>query len=37
MGFLQAVDQHLGLTALTVVSAVLVVYLVYSMVHPERY
>ena len=37
MGVLEAVAQNLGLTVLTVVSLVLVLYLAYSMVHPERF
>jgi len=37
MSFLDMVAQHLGLAVLTVISVVLVVYLVYSMIHPERY
>jgi len=37
MGGLYAVDQHLGLAVFTIVSVVLVVYLTYSMIHPERF
>ncbi len=37
MGVLEAVAQNLGLTVLTVVSLALVLYLAYSMVHPERF
>ena len=37
MGLLSAVAQNLGLTVLTVISVALVVYLAYSMVHPERF
>ncbi len=37
MGLLASVTQHLGLTVFTVVAVVLVVYLAYSMVHPERF
>ncbi|HTW55191.1 MAG TPA: potassium-transporting ATPase subunit F [Thermoplasmata archaeon] len=37
MGGLAAVDQHLGLLVFTVVAVALVVYLTYSMVHPERF
>jgi len=36
MGLLEAVAQNLGLTLLTVISLALVVYLAYSMIHPER-
>ncbi len=37
MDLLHVVAQHLGLAVLTVVSAALVIYLAYSMVHPERF
>jgi K+-transporting ATPase KdpF subunit len=37
MGPLQAVAQNLGLTALCVISVALTLFLVYSMVHPERF
>jgi K+-transporting ATPase KdpF subunit len=37
MGLLHAIDQHLGLFVLTAISAVLVIYLAYSMIHPERF
>jgi K+-transporting ATPase KdpF subunit len=30
-------QQHLGLTVLTLLSTALIVYLVYVMVHPERF
>jgi K+-transporting ATPase KdpF subunit len=31
------VQQHLGLTILTVLSTALIVYLTYVMLHPERF
>jgi len=37
MGLLEAFAQNLGLTSLAVISTVLVIYLSYSMVHPERF
>jgi hypothetical protein len=37
MDYFAGFEQHLGLYALTAISVVLVYYLVYSMVHPERY
>ncbi len=37
MGPLDWVAQNLGLVALTVLSVALVGYLVYSMIHPERF
>lgn len=37
MGVLAALYQHLGLALFTALSIVLVVYLAYSMVHPERF
>jgi len=37
MGALQALDQHLGLVVLTAISAALIIYLTYSMIHPERF
>ncbi len=37
MGLLEAVAQNLGLAVLTAVSVMLTAYLVYSMVHPERF
>ena len=37
MSYLSQVDQHLGLAVLTVVSTVLIIYLAYSMLHPERF
>jgi K+-transporting ATPase KdpF subunit len=37
MGLLDAIAQHLGLTALTAIAVVLTIYLIYSMVHPERF
>jgi K+-transporting ATPase KdpF subunit len=37
MGPLYAIAQHLGLTALTVIALALTIYLIYSMVHPERF
>jgi len=30
-------QQHLGLTALTVLSTLIVVYLAYVMLHPDRF
>ncbi len=37
MGALGWVEQNLGLTVLTVLSLGLTVYLVYVMLHPERF
>ena len=37
MGLFAPIAQHLGLTVFTVLAVVLVVYLAYSMVHPERF
>ncbi|HXY46880.1 MAG TPA: K(+)-transporting ATPase subunit F [Thermoplasmata archaeon] len=37
MGFLELVAQHLGLVVLTVLGVLLTIYLVYSMLHPERF
>jgi K+-transporting ATPase KdpF subunit len=37
MGPLEAVAQNLGLTTLCVLSTALTLFLVYSMVHPERF
>jgi K+-transporting ATPase KdpF subunit len=37
MGFLAGLAQHTGLLTLTVISVVLTIYLVYSMLHPERF
>ncbi len=37
MDALAVVAQNLGLTLLTVVAVALTIYLVYSMVHPERF
>ncbi len=37
MGILGTLDAHLGLLSLTAIAVVLTVYLVYSMVHPERF
>jgi K+-transporting ATPase KdpF subunit len=37
MGLLNAIDQNLGLTSLAVIAVVLVVYLSYSMLYPERF
>jgi hypothetical protein len=37
MGSLEWVVQNLGLMALTIICAVLVIYLGYCMVHPERF
>jgi K+-transporting ATPase KdpF subunit len=37
MGLFDALVQHLGLATLTVVAVALTLYLVYSMVHPERF
>jgi K+-transporting ATPase KdpF subunit len=37
MGPVEAVAQHLGLTLLTVISVALVIYLAWSMLHPERF
>jgi len=37
MGPLDEIAQNLGLTTLTVVAVVLTIYLVYSMLHPERF
>jgi K+-transporting ATPase KdpF subunit len=37
MGLVAAIAQHLGLIALAVIATVLVVYLSYSMLYPERF
>lgn len=37
MGILEAIVQNLGLTAFGVIAVVLVIYLAYSMIHPERF
>jgi K+-transporting ATPase KdpF subunit len=37
MGTGAAIGQHLGLVVFTVLSILLTVYLVYSMLHPERF
>jgi K+-transporting ATPase KdpF subunit len=37
MGLFEAIAQNLGLTTLTVLAVVLTIYLVYSMLHPERF
>jgi K+-transporting ATPase KdpF subunit len=37
MGLLEAVTQHLGLAVLTALAVGLTLYLIYSMVHPERF
>ena len=37
MGSLDWVSQHLGLTVLTLICVGLTVYLVYCMIHPERF
>jgi K+-transporting ATPase KdpF subunit len=37
MGLFDAIAQNLGLTTLTVLAAALTIYLVYSMLHPERF
>jgi K+-transporting ATPase KdpF subunit len=37
MGPLDTIAQNLGLTTLTVIAVVLTLYLVYSMIHPERF
>ncbi|MGD0249625.1 MAG: K(+)-transporting ATPase subunit F [Thermoplasmata archaeon] len=37
MGLTGALSQHLGLAVLTAVAVALTIYLVYSMVHPERF
>ncbi len=37
MGLVQALADHLGLLTLTAIAVVLTLYLVYSMVHPERF
>jgi hypothetical protein len=37
MGPLESLADHLGLVTLCVLSAVLTAFLVYSMVHPERF
>ncbi len=37
MGPLEAIAQNLGLATLTVLSVALTAYLVYSMLHPERF
>jgi len=37
MGTLAAMGQHLGLVVLTLIGTALTIYLVYSMLHPERF
>jgi len=37
MGLLETLAQNLGLTVLTVLSIALCGYLVFSMLHPERF
>lgn len=37
MGALGAIEQNLGLVALTVIAFALTMFLVYSMIHPERF
>lgn len=37
MGILDAIAQDLGLIVFGVVTAGLVIYLTYSMIHPERF
>jgi len=37
MGTLGWVGQHLGLVALTVICLGLTLYLIYCMIHPERF
>jgi len=37
MGLLEALEQNLGLTTLTLLAVALTVYLAYSMLHPERF
>ena len=37
MGLLETIAQNLGLTLFGVITVVLVVYLTYSMIHPERF
>ena len=37
MGVLQALAAHLGLTVLTVIAVALSLYLIYAMVHPEKF
>ena len=37
MGLLSTIVQNLGLTTLTVIAVILTIYLVYSMLHPERF
>jgi K+-transporting ATPase KdpF subunit len=37
MGVLSFVSAHPGLVAFTAVSAALAAYLIYSMLHPERF
>jgi K+-transporting ATPase KdpF subunit len=37
MGLVQSLANHLGLTVLTVLALALTLYLIYSMVHPERF
>jgi K+-transporting ATPase KdpF subunit len=37
MGLLSWVQQNLGLTVMTLVALVLTVYLIYAMIHPERF
>ncbi len=37
MGLFDAIAQNLGLTVFGVITVVLVIYLTYSMIHPERF
>ena len=37
MGILDAIAQNLGLIAFGVITVCLVIYLTYSMIHPERF
>jgi K+-transporting ATPase KdpF subunit len=37
MGPLDTIAQNLGLTTLTVIAVILTIYLVFSMLHPERF
>lgn len=37
MGLLDAIAQNLGLTVFGVITVILVIYLTYSMIHPERF
>jgi K+-transporting ATPase KdpF subunit len=37
MGLLDALVQNLGLMTLTTIAVILTIYLVYSMLHPERF